>query len=229
MSRSRSPTPSPPPGPPTPTTGAAGPSSRSGTDETLRTAPSSLAAAAGSTPFRAPGVKTRRSRCYSVDAIRAPSLSPPVDDTNVYTLPRIQETRPLIDPGASLNQLTTNKNGSDSTMDARGSGSGSVGRSATKTKTRPRAASAAQTRPRGYSVGVRLPPRTRAQTLLDVEAQTRPRSSSSSSAALDITVPEAHDSDIADHNGTLDDDVVGLLDVVDPEVGTGEFVEADQC
>lgn len=62
------------------------------------------------------------------------------------------------------------------------------------------------------------------------EDHARQRSSSTASenrrsslSAIDITVPEAHDSAIADHNGALHDDVVGMLDCVDPEVGTGRF------
>jgi hypothetical protein len=65
------------------------------------------------------------------------------------------------------------------------------------------------------------------QPSFDVEAQNyspRQRRSSDrrSSVSIDITVPGAQNSSIADQYGTLDDDVVGLLDCVDTEVGTGK-------
>lgn len=64
-----------------------------------------------------------------------------------------------------------------------------------------------------------VPPRSSTH---DVEAQHGGLDSEFSSPrnSIIVTVPEAHDTDVADHQGHLNDDMVGLLDCVDPEVGT---------
>jgi hypothetical protein len=64
-----------------------------------------------------------------------------------------------------------------------------------------------------------VPPRSSTH---DVEAQHGGLDSEFSSPrnSITVTVPEAHDTDVADHQGHLNDDMVGLLDCVDPEVGT---------
>jgi hypothetical protein len=93
-------------------------------------------------------------------------------------------------------------------------------------------------RPRAHTVGVRFPSRNNVTRFTESAAQGHRRGRSNtvrssrsgrsgspeprSSLSLDITVPEARDTAIADHHGSLHDDVVGMLDVVDPEIGTGE-------
>lgn len=158
-----------------------------------------------------PAVRTRRGRCYTIDAIR--TMEPSAQD----------EHMPVIQEGVNVQQPLLD----ESDM---GTPTSSTFAASNVPVRRPSAAAAVAgtgnaNRRRAHSVGVRMPPSRqfhRAPTDIEAQNTRRPSDTIRSSVSLDITVPEAHDSNIADHNGQLDDDVVGLLDVVDPEVGTGE-------